>query len=141
MRRLLDGLAQMAARTSVSILVITHMNKRSDARKAMQMIAGSHVIVAAVRVVLVTARDPNDKARRLLLPVKLNIGLTKQDSRSASFPRRIRSAATCRPSNGSRKACQTSVQMTCYIDSSPRAQAAVEKSCESTGLAARTSQT
>ena len=50
------------------------MNKRSDARKAMQMIAGSHVIVAAVRVVLVIARDPNDKARRLILPIKLNIG-------------------------------------------------------------------
>jgi len=74
MRRLLDGLAQMAIRTRVAVLVITHLNKRADARNAMQMIAGSHVIVAAVRVVFVMGRDPEDNDRFVMLPIKMNIG-------------------------------------------------------------------
>ena len=73
MRTLLDRLSQMAARTGVAVLIITHLNKRSDARRAMDMIAGSHVISAAVRIVLATARDPQDEKRRLVLPLKLNI--------------------------------------------------------------------
>ena len=54
------------------MLLITHLNKRADARKAMQMVAGSHVIVAAVRAAFATGRDPQDDQRRLLLPLKLN---------------------------------------------------------------------
>jgi len=130
MRRLLDGLAQMAARTGVAILVITHMNKRSDARKAMQMIAGSHVIVAAVRVVLVTARDPNDKARRLLLPIKLNIG---PDDIGFAF----RVVPKPHPVCGDVPTVEWEQDFVgdmsaddVLIDSTPRAQAAVEKSCE-----------
>jgi len=73
MRVLLDLIGKMAARAGIAILIITHLNKRSDARKAMQMIAGSHVITAAVRVVLVTSRDPNNRQRRLVLPTKNNI--------------------------------------------------------------------
>jgi hypothetical protein len=38
----------------------------------MQMVAGSHVIVAAVRAAFATGRDPQDDQRRLLLPLKLN---------------------------------------------------------------------
>ena len=129
MRRLLDGLAQIAARTS-AILVITHMNKRSDARKAMQMIAGSHVIVAAVRVVLVMARDPNDKQRRLILPIKLNIG---PDGMGFAF----RVIAGGHPTCGEVPTCEWETDNVSdlnaddvLIDSTPRAQAAVEKSCE-----------
>lgn len=72
-RRLLDAVAQMAARQSLSVLVITHMNKRGDAKTAMQLVAGSHVLVAAVRIALAMARDPNDASRRLLLGLKVNI--------------------------------------------------------------------
>lgn len=129
-RRLFDGMAQMAARTGVAILIITHMNKRSDARKAMQMIAGSHVIVAAVRVVLVTARDPNDKARRLLLPIKLNIG---PDDTGFAFRVTPRVHAVC----GDVPACEWEADGVedmsaddVLIDNTPRAQAAVEKSNE-----------
>jgi hypothetical protein len=71
-RRLLDGLAQLARRTDIAVLLITHLNKRADARKAMQMVAGSHVILAAVRAAFATGRDPQDDQRRLLLPLKLN---------------------------------------------------------------------
>jgi KaiC/GvpD/RAD55 family RecA-like ATPase len=130
MRRLLDGLAQMAARTGAAILVITHLNKRSDARKAMQMIAGSHVIVAAVRVVLVTARDPNDKARRLVLPIKLNIG---PDGIGFAFRVVPQTHPTCgeiptvdwEPEKVSDLSADDVL-----IDSTPRAQAAVAKACE-----------
>jgi putative DNA primase/helicase len=130
MRRLLDGLAQMAARTGVSILVITHLNKRSDARKAMQMIAGSHIIVAAVRVVLVTARDPNDKGRRLVLPIKLNIG---PDGTGFAFRVVVKTHPIC----GDIVTCAWEAERVgdlsaddVLIDSTPRAQAAVEKSNE-----------
>lgn len=130
MRRLLDGLAQMAARTGAAVMVITHLNKRSDARKAMQMIAGSHVIVAAVRVVLVTARDPNDKARRLVLPIKLNIG---PDGTGFAF----RVVPKTHPVCGDVPTVEWEEEKVgdlsaddVLIDSTPRAQAAVEKSTE-----------
>ncbi len=130
MRRLFDSIAQMAAKTGIAVLIITHLNKRSDARKAMQMIAGSHVIVAAVRVALVTARDPNDKARRLLLPIKINIG---PDEGGFAF----RIVATNHPVCGevprieweSERVVDVSAD-DALIDSTPRAQAAVEKSTE-----------
>jgi putative DNA primase/helicase len=130
MRRLLDGLAGVAARTGVAILVITHMNKRSDARKAMQMIAGNHVIVAAVRAVLVTARDPNDKPRRLVLPIKLNIG-----PENAGFAWRVATKfhAVCGEIPTAEWEPETVLDMSAddvLIDSTPRAQAAVEKSSE-----------
>jgi hypothetical protein len=130
MRRLFDSIAQMAARTGIAILVITHLNKRSDARKAMQMIAGSHVIVAAVRVALVTARDPNDKARRLLLPIKINI-----DADEGGFAFRI--VASEHPVSGSVPRVEWETGRVAdisaddaLIDQTPRAQAAVEKANE-----------
>jgi KaiC/GvpD/RAD55 family RecA-like ATPase len=130
MRRLLDGLAQMAGRTGVAILVITHLNKRSDARKAMQMIAGSHIIVAAVRVVLVTARDPNDKARRLVLPIKLNIG---PDGTGFAFRVVTKQHPVCGDMPTIEWEAERVGDMSAddvLIDSTPRAQAAVEKSTE-----------
>jgi putative DNA primase/helicase len=130
MRRLLDGLAQMAARTGAAILVITHLNKRSDARKAMQMIAGSHVIVAAVRVVLVTARDPNDKGRRLLLPIKCNIG---PDSLGFAFRVIPKTHTVCGDVPVAEWETEKVGDLSAddvLIDSTPRAQAAVEKSTE-----------
>ena len=130
MRRLLDGLAQMAARTGVAILVITHLNKRSDARKAMQMIAGSHVIVAAVRVVLVTARDPNDKDRRLVLPIKLNIG---PDGTGFAFRIVVQSHPMCGDVPSVEWESEKVADMSAddvLMDSTPRAQAAVEKTIE-----------
>jgi hypothetical protein len=130
MRRLLDAISQMAARTGLAVLVVTHLNKRSDARKAMQLVAGSHVIVAAVRVVLVTARDPNDKGRRLMLPIKLNI-----DRDDSGFAFRI--AAKAHPVCGEVPAIEWEAERIAdisaddaLIDSTPRAQAAVEKSAE-----------
>jgi putative DNA primase/helicase len=133
MRRLLDGLAGVAARTGVAILVITHMNKRSDARKAMQMIAGSHVIVAAVRAVMVTARDPNDKQLRLILPIKLNIGPDDVGFAWRAVPK---SHAVCGDIPTAEWEPETVLDLNAddvLIDSTPRAQAAIEKSYEVQG--------
>lgn len=130
MRRLFDSIAQMAARTGIAVLVITHLNKRSDARKAAQMIAGSHIIVAAVRVALVTARDPNDNGRRLLLPIKCNIAAD-----NGGFAFRI--AAVDHPVCGDVPRVEWETERVvdlsaddALIDSTPRAQAAVEKTNE-----------
>jgi hypothetical protein len=130
MRLLLDALGQMAARTGIAILIITHLNKRSDARRAMQMISGSHVIVAAVRVVLVTSRDPNDKHRRLLLPIKLNIA---KDDGGFAFTVTGKSHATCGDIPAVTWESDRVTDLSAddaLIDSTPRAQAAVEKSIE-----------
>jgi putative DNA primase/helicase len=130
MRRLLDGIAQMAARAGVAVLIITHLNKRSDARKAMQMIAGSHIIVAAVRVVLVTTRDPNDKQRRLILPIKINIG---PDDAGFAFRIVAKPHPTCGDVPVVEWESKTVSDLSAddvLIDSTPRAQAAVEKSSE-----------
>jgi putative DNA primase/helicase len=130
MRRLLDSLSQTAARTAVAILVIGHLNKRSDARRAMQLVAGSHVITAAVRVALVSARDPNDKERRLMLPIKLNIA---RDEGGFAFRINVRAHQVC----GDTPRCDWESSRVldlsadeALIDSTPRAQAAVEKANE-----------
>lgn len=130
MRALLDRLAQMAARTGVAILVITHLNKRSDARKALQLVAGSHVIVAAVRCVLVTARDPNEKNRRLLLPIKLNIA---RDDGGFAFRIEVERHRVAGEIPRVEWEAGRVLDMTAdeaLIDSTPRAQAAVEKANE-----------
>jgi len=130
MRRLLDSLAQMAQRTGCCIIIVTHLNKRADAKRAMHLIAGSHVIVAAVRTAFATARDPNDSARRLMLPLKLNIA--KEDGGFAfrledtqhevcgSTPRIVWEAERVNDLSAD----------DALIDQTPRAQAATEKSAE-----------
>jgi RecA-family ATPase len=72
-RALLDSLAAVANRADCAIAIVTHLNKRGDARRAMDLVAGSHVIAAAARAVYATARDPADAKRRLMLPLKCNL--------------------------------------------------------------------
>ena len=128
MRRLLDALAQMAARTGVCIVIVTHLNKRADARRAMHMIAGSHVIIAAVRAAFCTARDPNNKSRRLMLPLKVN--LAKEEGGFAFCIEEV-DHPVC---GGMPRVRWEADRVTdldaddALIDQTPRAQAAVEKS-------------
>ena len=77
-RALLHPLAELAARRKVCILCISHLNKAGD-RRAMYRTAGSLAFVAAARIVLGVADDPEaDETAtprpRLLLPIKSNIG-------------------------------------------------------------------
>ena len=123
----------MAARTGIAILVITHMNKRSDTRKAMQMVAGSHVLIAAVRGTLVTAQDPNNLDRRLILPIKPKIA---KDEGGFAFSVTGAPHSVC---GDVPRVVWESQRVTdidadeALIDFTPRAQAAIEKSNEVQG--------
>jgi len=74
-RSLLAPLSDVAARNQVAILAIAHLNK-STASPAVYRTMGSIAFVAAARSVWVVAKDKDDPtgSRRLVLPVKNNLG-------------------------------------------------------------------
>lgn len=72
-RALLSPLSDMAAKHNVSVLGVTHLNK-SQSKQALQRITGSLAFVAAARAAYVVAKDQDSPERRLLLPIKNNIG-------------------------------------------------------------------
>ncbi len=71
-RALLAPLAAMAERHAVSVLAVMHLTKDSQ-RRAIHRAGGSVGFVGAARVVLAVGKDPDDDARRLLVPVKTNV--------------------------------------------------------------------
>lgn len=71
-RGTLAPLAALAERTGVAVLGIMHLNKNSQ-QKAIYRALSSIAFVAAARIVLAVAKDPNEAQRRLLAPVKVNI--------------------------------------------------------------------
>jgi putative DNA primase/helicase len=73
-RTLLAPLADLAARKSAAVLLIAHLNKRASSTAAIARVAGSGAFVAAVRAAYLIVKDPDDPNRRLLLPLKNNVG-------------------------------------------------------------------
>jgi hypothetical protein len=71
-RALLAPLAALAAKHGVAVLAITHLNKGSGG-KAIYRATGSLAFAAAARAVWLVVADANDRARRLLLPAKMNL--------------------------------------------------------------------
>jgi hypothetical protein len=71
-RRVLMPLGNLAQETGAMILLIVHLNKRTDGG-AQQRFSGSTAWTAAPRVGFMVAEDPITK-QRLMLPVKNNIG-------------------------------------------------------------------
>lgn len=71
-RVLLFALSEIAQRFDVAILAISHLNKGSST--AMYRTMGSLAFVAAARSVYAVVDDPNDPQRRLVLPIKNNLG-------------------------------------------------------------------
>lgn len=71
-RGLFAPLAELAARHRVAIVAVSHLNK--SAGPAMYRTSGSLAFVAAARAVFAVVKDKNDPARRLMLPVKNNLG-------------------------------------------------------------------
>lgn len=71
-RGLLRPLATLAEKHHVAILCILHMNK-SGSGKAIYRALGSIAFGATARFVFGIAIDPNDKERRLVLPIKSNL--------------------------------------------------------------------
>jgi RecA-family ATPase len=72
-RALLTPLAAMASRQKVAIVVVTHLNKSTQAN-ALYRASGSLAFVAAARAVYSVVKDPDDPDRRLFLPIKNNLG-------------------------------------------------------------------
>jgi putative DNA primase/helicase len=72
-RALLTPLSQMAASRGVAIIAVSHLNK-SQAGNALGRVTGSLAFVAAARAAYIVARDQDDQSKRLLLPIKNNLG-------------------------------------------------------------------
>ena len=71
-RSLLAPLCELAARHRVAVLAVSHLNKGDGA--AMYRTMGSLAFVAAARSVWCVSRDRENPERRLLLPIKNNLG-------------------------------------------------------------------
>lgn len=75
-RGLLEPLRALAAKHNLAVLAISHLNKASNQDPLMR-VSGSLAFVASARAAYVVAPDSNDNNRRLLLPIKNNIGNDK----------------------------------------------------------------
>jgi RecA-family ATPase len=71
-RELLGPLAKLASERKLAVVCITHLSKGAGG-KAVYRATGSLAFAAAARAVWMVAKDPDDKKRRLLLPVKMNL--------------------------------------------------------------------
>lgn len=71
-RGLLAPLAELAQRTGVAVVCVTHLNK-AGGQSAIYRTTGSLAFVAAARSAMLVTRDPDDPARRLLLSAKNNL--------------------------------------------------------------------
>lgn len=72
-RQLLGPLVEMAGRSGVALILVTHLNKGTGT-KALYRATGSLAFVAAARAAWAVVQDPEDSERRLFLPAKSNLG-------------------------------------------------------------------
>jgi hypothetical protein len=80
-RGLLAPLSELAARHDVAIIGVSHLTKSVGAQ-ALMRVTGSLAFVAAARAAYLVTADPQDKARRLFLPMKNNLA---RDSDGLAF--------------------------------------------------------
>lgn len=76
-RNLLSPLAKLAQDYNVAVVAVTHLNKSGSgggAQSAIYRAMGSLAFTAAARTVHLVSRDPDDPERRLLVPIKNNLG-------------------------------------------------------------------
>jgi hypothetical protein len=66
-------LTELAARRNIAIVGISHLSK-DEKKKVLMRVIGSLAFVAAARAAYLVTSDPDDKARRLFLPLKNNLG-------------------------------------------------------------------
>jgi hypothetical protein len=69
----LAPLQELASRHKVAIVTITHLNKGGSSN-AMYRATGSLAFIAAARAAFAVTKDRDDSTRRLVLPVKNNLG-------------------------------------------------------------------
>ncbi|MGD0418454.1 MAG: AAA family ATPase [Xanthobacteraceae bacterium] len=73
LRDALDPIKDLAENTGSAVLSVTHFNKATKGVSALNRVMGSVAFTAAPRAAFVVLRDEHDKAKRLLLPVKLSL--------------------------------------------------------------------
>ena len=75
-RGLLSPLAALASDLGPSIMMVAHLNKGNADGNAMSRVSGSGAFVAAARSAWLVEKDPDDEdgCRRLMVPLKNNIG-------------------------------------------------------------------
>jgi putative DNA primase/helicase len=72
-RALLTPLAELAGRFGAAIIGVSHLSK-AGGQKALLRVSGSLAFVAAARAAYLIADDEENEGRRLMLPLKNNIG-------------------------------------------------------------------
>lgn len=72
-RALLAPLGDMAEKYNTAVIAVSHLNKR-EGGNPLYRVTDSLAFVAAARAAYLAVRDPHDGNRRLLLPIKNNIG-------------------------------------------------------------------
>lgn len=72
-RAILSRLSAFAADHAVAMLTVSHLNK-APGTSAIYRISGSLAFVAACRVVWLVAKHPEDPNRRVVVPLKSNLG-------------------------------------------------------------------
>lgn len=72
-RALFAPLAELATKFDVAVLCIDHLSKSRNA-EALMRVNGSVAFVATARAAWLVTRDPDQKERRLFLPLKNNFG-------------------------------------------------------------------
>ncbi len=72
-RALLSPLADLAAKHETAVVCVSHFNKTTG-NESLMRVMGSLAFVAAARAAFAVLSDPEDKNRRLFLPIKNNIG-------------------------------------------------------------------
>jgi len=72
-RGLLAPLSELAARHNTAIIGVSHLSK-TEGKQALMRVTGSLAFVAAARAAYLVTADQQDKARRLFLPMKNNLG-------------------------------------------------------------------
>ena len=72
-RSVLTPLISMIARHNVALIGVSHLSK-GGGQEALLRVIGSIAFVAAARSAFLVASDPQDKSKRLFLPLKENLG-------------------------------------------------------------------
>ncbi len=91
-RALLSPLSDLAAKHGAAVVCVSHFNKATGG-EALMRVTGSLAFVAAARAAFVVAKDPENEARRLFLPLKNNIGNDQTGLAFAIQSAQVKSAA------------------------------------------------
>lgn len=73
-RPLMAGMMRLAEESSCAVAIVRHLNKGSGGKVAYRGM-GSIDFAASARTVLLVGRDPDDPARRVIIPTKCNLGV------------------------------------------------------------------